>query len=48
MLAVIPPAALPRLCPVCAAVMQKTESAQRIVFNCSNCGMKTTVLPAKR
>ena len=36
----------PRSCPICRVTMQATETDERIVHQCHNCGMTITmVLP---
>jgi hypothetical protein len=33
------PAKTPRPCPICSVPMQATETEERIVHKCHNCGM---------
>ena len=35
---------LPRSCPICRVAMQATESDERIVHQCHNCGMTITIV----
>jgi hypothetical protein len=34
----------PKACPVCSVAMQATETKERIVYRCENCGMIITVV----
>jgi len=36
-----------RLCPACAEPMDKTGAEKRVIYSCTRCGMKITVLPGK-
>jgi uncharacterized Zn finger protein len=39
----------PKACPICSVAMQATETKERIVHRCENCGMLITiVLPASK
>jgi uncharacterized Zn finger protein len=40
------PLVSPKACPICSVAMQVTETRERIVHRCENCGMIITgVLP---
>ena len=34
----------PKPCPICSVAMQATETNERIVHCCNNCGMTITVV----
>jgi len=38
------PLVQPKACPVCSVAMQVTETKERIVYRCENCGMMITVV----
>jgi uncharacterized Zn finger protein len=34
----------PKACPICSVAMQATETKERIVYRCENCGMIITIV----
>jgi DNA-directed RNA polymerase subunit M/transcription elongation factor TFIIS len=34
----------PKACPICSVAMQATETKERIVHRCDNCGMSITIV----
>jgi predicted RNA-binding Zn-ribbon protein involved in translation (DUF1610 family) len=34
----------PKSCPICSLAMQATETEERIVHECPNCGMTITIV----
>ena len=34
----------PKACPICSVAMQATETKERIVHRCENCGMIITIV----
>jgi uncharacterized Zn finger protein len=34
----------PKACPICSVAMQVTETEERIVYRCENCGMIITIV----
>jgi hypothetical protein len=34
----------PKACPICSVAMQATETKERIVHQCENCGMILTIV----
>jgi uncharacterized Zn finger protein len=34
----------PKSCPICSVAMQATETKERVIYRCENCGMIITIV----